>query len=562
LDSVQLLAITSDEFTALSTAQIAAISTAALGYIVSTQVDGLSATQIAVLSANTIDLWTSQNISVLLSAEMQSLTTAQLAVFDSLQLLAISSDELATLSTAQIAAIPTAAMAYLNSLQVDGLTSTQVAALSANTIDLWTGASSVNITMLGSAEMSSMTTAQFNVLDSQQVSAITATDFTVLSVTQLAAIGSSSYVGMLSSQLQALGSTQMGSLATSQLTYIASSQFQYMTSVQLMGMTSTQIGVLGDNYGNMDSTALTAIFSVQLTALNTILNLTTTAARQASWGFVTPIVLDLDGDGIQTTTAQNGVTFDINNDGKADQTAWVARGDGLLVRDINKDGAINNGSELFGSATSLGNGKTAADGYVAMRALDTNNDGVLDANDAAFGELMVWTDLDGNGVTGANELKNLSDLGINSISLNATKSTENNNGNLIGLMGSYTTTDGKTHTMGDVWFQTDAAGDRVFDLAAIAKAAGTSKVDMSNAQGDTLKVTLADVLAVGTPDILSGTSTVTITGDSGDVVQLTGSAGAGWSLAGTQTDGADTYMVYVNQNAHLMVNDKIHLIIN
>jgi DNA-directed RNA polymerase beta subunit len=42
------------------------------------------------------------------------------------------------------------------------------------------------------------------------------------------------------------------------------------------------------------------------------------------------------------------------------------------------------------------------------------------------------------------------------------------------------------------------------------------------------------------------------------VVQLTGSAGAGWSLAGTQTDGADTYMVYVNQNAHLMVNDKIH----
>jgi hypothetical protein len=85
---------------------------------------------------------------------------------------------------------------------------------------------------------------------------------------------------------------------------------------------------------------------------------------------------------------------------------------------------------------------------------------------------------------------------------------------------------------------------------------------MSNAQGDTLKVTLADVLAVGTPDILSGTSTVTITGDSGDVVHLTGTAGAGWSLAGTQTDGADTYMVYVNQNAHLMVNDKIHLIIN
>jgi len=277
--------------------------------------------------------------------------------------------------------------------------------------------------------------------------------------------------------------------------------------------------------------------------------------------YVTPVVLDLNGDGIQTTSMQNGVSFDINNDGKADKTAWVARGDGLLVRDINGDGKINNGSELFGSSTVLGNGKTAADGYAAMKALDTNNDGVLDANDAAFGQLGVWVDNNGNGVTDAGELKSLTDLGISSLSLNATKSDQNNNGNLIGLMGSYTTTDGQTHTMGDVWFQTDAAGNRVFDLAAIAKAAGTSKVDMTNAQADQLNVTLADVLAVGTPDILHGTSQVTITGDSGDVVHLA-AGGSGWSLAGTQTDGADTYMVYVNANAHLLVNDKIHLIIS
>ncbi len=185
----------------------------------------------------------------------------------------------------------------------------------------------------------------------------------------------------------------------------------------------------------------------------------------------------------------------------------------------------------------------------------------MDANDAAFGELSVWTDNNGNGITDGNELTNLSSLGIDSIALNATKSSQMNNGNLIGLMGSYTTSDGQTHTMGDVWFQTDASGNRVFDLSAIAKAAGTSKVDMTSAQADQLNVTLADVLAVGTPDILSGTSQVTITGDSGDVVNLA-SGGSGWSLAGTQTDGADTYMVYVNQNAHLLVNDKIHLIIS
>ncbi len=55
-------------------------------------------------------------------------------------------------------------------------------------------------------------------------------------------------------------------------------------------------------------------------------------------------------------------------------------------------------------------------------------------------------------------------------------------------------------------------------------------------------MTLPDVLAVGMPDILNGTSKVTIAGDSEDVVHMTGAAGSGWSRVGTQTDGADTYM--------------------
>jgi hypothetical protein len=74
-----------------------------------------------------------------------------------------------------------------------------------------------------------------------------------------------------------------------------------------------------------------------------------------------------------------------------------------------------------------------------------------------------------------------------------------------------------------------------------------------------LNVSLSDVLAVGAPDILSGTSQVTINGHAGDTIQLTGNEG--WNLAGTTTDGAETYMVYVNQHAHLLVNDKIHTII-
>jgi hypothetical protein len=272
-------------------------------------------------------------------------------------------------------------------------------------------------------------------------------------------------------------------------------------------------------------------------------------------------MLDLNGDGtLNTTTLKNGVSFDVNNNGTVERTAWAARGDGLLVRDINADGTINNGGELFGSGTVLPDGTKAVDGYVAMRALDSNLDGLLNANDKAFGELKVWVDQNGDGITNKGELTSLADAGISSISLNAASTNIVDNGNLVGLMGSYTSTDGVTHTMGDVWFQTDETGGKVFDLAAIARAAGGSSINLNNSQAETVKVTLADVLAVGQPDILTGTSNVTINGELGDVVNLTGEGN--WSLAGTQTDGADTYMIYVNQNAHLMVNDKIHLIIS
>jgi len=54
---------------------------------------------------------------------------------------------------------------------------------------------------------------------------------------------------------------------------------------------------------------------------------------------------------------------------------------------------------------------------------------------------------------------------------------------------------------------------------------------------------------------------VTITGDSVVVIHLIGAAGSGWSLVGTQTDGADSYMCCVNRSAHLLVKDKIRLIV-
>jgi ribosome maturation factor RimP len=76
----------------------------------------------------------------------------------------------------------------------------------------------------------------------------------------------------------------------------------------------------------------------------------------------TPLVLDLNGDGVHTTTLTKGVAFDNQGTGQLLKTAWTDGKDGLLVLDLNHDGFINSGRELFGSNTLLANGSTAKDG--------------------------------------------------------------------------------------------------------------------------------------------------------------------------------------------------------
>uniref|UniRef100_UPI0037BEF987 hypothetical protein n=1 Tax=Ideonella sp. TaxID=1929293 RepID=UPI0037BEF987 len=94
----------------------------------------------------------------------------------------------------------------------------------------------------------------------------------------------------------------------------------------------------------------------------------------------------------------------------------------------------------------------AGDGYQAMRWEDSNNDHMLSNADANWNQLQVWVDGNSNGVTDAGELKSLADLGITSLNLQAATGTEVDNGNLLGLVSDYTTADGATHAMADVWF--------------------------------------------------------------------------------------------------------------
>ena len=111
-----------------------------------------------------------------------------------------------------------------------------------------------------------------------------------------------------------------------------------------------------------------------------------------------PLAIDLDGDGVETVSVDNGVYFDHDGNGFAEKTGWISSDDALLVRDINGNGQIDDGSELFGDQTILSNGEKAANGFEALADLDSNHDGVFDGDDEAFGEIKVWQDLNQNGV--------------------------------------------------------------------------------------------------------------------------------------------------------------------
>ena len=197
-----------------------------------------------------------------------------------------------------------------------------------------------------------------------------------------------------------------------------------------------------------------------------------------------PVALDLDGDGIETVSVSNGALFDHAADGFAELTGWVGPDDGLLVRDLNGNGTIDSGRELFGSETLLSNGQKAANGFEALRELDSNGDGVVDANDAAISELRIWKDANGDGQTDAGELFTLGEVGIQSISVNYTNSSFiDAQGNAHRQVGSYTTLDGQTRAATDVWFQTDPTYSLPTDwvevpedIAALPDAQGYGKV--------------------------------------------------------------------------------------
>ena len=127
----------------------------------------------------------------------------------------------------------------------------------------------------------------------------------------------------------------------------------------------------------------------------------TALADMVNSGMGSPIVIDMNGDGISTShMLTSEVLFDIDGDGDQDKTGWITGEDAFVAWDRNKDGLINDVSELFG-------GLQRGQGYAELAALDCNADGVLNALDETYAQLALWQDRNANGITDQGELQDL-----------------------------------------------------------------------------------------------------------------------------------------------------------
>lgn len=94
-----------------------------------------------------------------------------------------------------------------------------------------------------------------------------------------------------------------------------------------------------------------------------------------------PLVINFNGAAVQLQSQR--FSFDLAGDGQQQNVPLLGGGSGYLALDLNANGKIDSGKELFGTAS--------GNGFADLARLDSDGNGWIDENDAAFKQLRVWT---------------------------------------------------------------------------------------------------------------------------------------------------------------------------
>lgn len=158
-----------------------------------------------------------------------------------------------------------------------------------------------------------------------------------------------------------------------------------------------------------------------------------------------PLVINFSGD--ITQLSDEKFEFDLDGDGKAEQISRFASNSGFLALDLNGDGVINNGTELFGTKSQ--------DGFGDLSKYDKDHNGWIDENDEIYDKLVVWTkDANGNDVLTDLKTANVGAIFLGKVSTNFSLNSlyDNSINGTIVETGIYLGDDGTTNTIQHVDF--------------------------------------------------------------------------------------------------------------
>ncbi|MDF1813475.1 MAG: Ig-like domain-containing protein, partial [Verrucomicrobiales bacterium] len=170
---------------------------------------------------------------------------------------------------------------------------------------------------------------------------------------------------------------------------------------------------------------------------------------------IPPVVIDMDNDGVEFDSVEDGIAFDVDGDGESEQVAWADEDDAVLVYDHDQDGDVTSRSEI-----AFADYKEGADTDLeGLQHFDSDGDGTLDADDEEFSKFALWQDSNGDGRVDEGEMISLLEAGIHSIEL---QSDQN----------SYSSADGDVTVHGEATVHyndgsTGIAADAEFDFSEI-----------------------------------------------------------------------------------------------
>ena len=180
-------------------------------------------------------------------------------------------------------------------------------------------------------------------------------------------------------------------------------------------------------------------FSVQLSMSREFMSQQNTQIRAGDAVKVDPLVINFNGKAPELTDTK--FSFDLDSDGNKDQISFVGPNSGFLSLDLNNDGVINNGSELFGP--------NSGNGFAELAQYDEDGNNWIDENDSIYERLRIWT----KDTEGKDTLFALGEKGVGAIFLGniATpfemKNTENMSNGQLRSSGIYVNENGSVGTV-------------------------------------------------------------------------------------------------------------------